>query len=96
MNSLTQATQTLDDMDESTRIQFWKETVGDKTRGRCYGVAQLEENIIYEVIYLTHVSITNPNRETDSQAIEAVITEDVVARANARTTDLAKQFEKHN
>lgn len=47
------------------------------------------------------MSITNPNRETDSQAIEVVITEDVVAReevarANARTTDLAKQFEKHN
>ena len=58
-------------MDGSIRIQFWKEAIGGKTRGRFYGTAQLAHNISYGVSFLTHMSITNPNREVDSQAIEA-------------------------
>ncbi|KAL5078847.1 hypothetical protein RYX36_007268 [Vicia faba] len=87
MISLTQATQTGYDLDGTTRMQMWKEANRGKTRWRCYGAAQLARN----------VSITNPNREADSLAIEAVRAEATVAReeaaqANAWTNELAKQF----
>ncbi|XP_058751639.1 uncharacterized protein LOC131645254 [Vicia villosa] len=98
VSSLTQATQNGNDVDGSTRIQMWKDVAGGKTRGRCYGVAQLAHNVRYGVSFLTQVSITNPNREADNQAIEAARAEaaaarEEAARANARTDELAKQFE---
>ncbi|XP_058735947.1 uncharacterized protein LOC131608020 [Vicia villosa] len=97
-SSVTQATQSGADVDGSTRIQMWKEVAGGKTRGRCYGSAQLARNVRYGVSFLTQVSITNPNREADNQAIEAARAEaaaacEEAARANARTDELAKQFE---
>ncbi|XP_058731848.1 uncharacterized protein LOC131603526 isoform X2 [Vicia villosa] len=99
VSSLTQATQiTGNDVDGSTRIQMWKDVAGGKTRGRCYGVAQLAHNVRHGVSFLTQVSISNPNREADNQAIEAARAEaaaarEEAARANARTDELAKQFE---
>ena len=99
MSSLTQATQTGDDVDGTIRILVWKEAAGGKARGWCYGDAQLARNVRYRVSFLTQVSITNPNREADSQAIEAARAEaaaarEEAARANAWTDELEKQFEE--
>ncbi|XP_058741387.1 uncharacterized protein LOC131613759 isoform X1 [Vicia villosa] len=80
VSNVTQATQSGDDVHGSTRIQMWKEVVGGKTRGQCYEAAQLARNVRYGVSFLTQVSITNPNREADNQAIEAARAETAAAR----------------
>ena len=92
-------TQAGDEVEGSTRIQIWKEVAGGKTRGRCYGTGQLARNIRYGVNFLTQVSITNPHREADNQAIEAARAEAGAAReeaawANARTDELSKKFDE--
>ncbi|CAI8584283.1 unnamed protein product [Vicia faba] len=78
-----------------------KEAVRGKSQGRCYGVAQLAHNVRHGVIFLTHVSIINPNREADNQAIEVaraeadtVVAREEDARANEQIYELAKQFEE--
>ena len=106
MNRLTQATQTDNNVDGSERLQIWKEAVGGKSRGRCYGTARLAVNIQYGVSYLTQVTVSNHNREAESQAIEAARAEASIAReeaalANERadramteTAELKRQFQE--
>ncbi|KAL5063937.1 hypothetical protein RYX36_025674 [Vicia faba] len=57
-------------MDGSEKLQLWKEDVGGKSRGRCNGIARMVVNIQYGVSYLAQVTISNSNREAESQAIE--------------------------
>ncbi|XP_058778900.1 uncharacterized protein LOC131652921 isoform X2 [Vicia villosa] len=106
VNRLTQATQNDNNVDGSEKIQLWKEAAGGKSRGRCYGTGLMAVNVQYGVSCLTEVTVSKPNREVDSQAIEAAKAEACKAReeaalANARadkaiaeTADLKRQFEE--
>ncbi|KAL5076671.1 hypothetical protein RYX36_015655, partial [Vicia faba] len=67
---LTQATQNDNNVDGSKKQQLWKKAVGGKSQGRCYGTARMAVNIQYGVSYMTQVTISNSNREEESQAIE--------------------------
>jgi len=44
------------DIQSTTKLQCWKDVVGGKSRGRCYGIADLSTNIWHGVS-----SITQPN-----------------------------------
>ncbi|KAL5067969.1 hypothetical protein RYX36_018856 [Vicia faba] len=92
VNRLTQATQNDNNVDGSKKIQLWKEAVGGKSRGRCYGTARMAVNIQYEVSYLTQLTISNSNREAEIQAIEmaragASRAREEAALANARADE---------
>ncbi|KAL5055930.1 hypothetical protein RYX36_036612 [Vicia faba] len=95
VNRLTQATQNDNNVDGSEKLQLWKEAAGDKSRGRCYETARMAVNIQYSVSYLTQVTVSNPNREVESQAIETARAEvsrarEKAALANARADEANK------
>ncbi|CAI8610735.1 unnamed protein product [Vicia faba] len=80
---LTQATQNGNNVDGSEKLKLCKEAVGGKSRGRCYGTVRMAVNIHYGVSYLTQVTISNSNKEEESQAIEMARAEASRAREEA-------------
>ncbi|KAI5418687.1 hypothetical protein KIW84_043061 [Lathyrus oleraceus] len=106
VNHLKQATQNDNNVDGSEKLQLWKEVVDVKSRGWCYGTARMAVNIRCGVSYLTQLTISNPNREAESQAIKTARAEASRAReedalanaraneAKAKTTDLKRKFEE--
>ena len=47
----------------TTKLQCWKDVVGGKSRGRCYGTADLASNIRHGVSSLTQPSILAPSSD---------------------------------
>ncbi|MCI04495.1 hypothetical protein A2U01_0025542, partial [Trifolium medium] len=85
---LTQMTQTnggatgvTQEVDESQRIQIWKDVSGGKSRGKCYGTGHLATNLRYGVTHLT-VEAEAPHIRAENQTIEAARAEVAVARAD--------------
>ncbi|KAL5070084.1 hypothetical protein RYX36_020971, partial [Vicia faba] len=91
-NCLHIATKNNNNVDGSENLQLWKEAANSKSRGRCYGTARMAVDIQYGVSYLTQVTVSNPNREAESQTIEMARAEasrvrEEAALANARADE---------
>ena len=85
------------DVDGASKLQLWKEVAGGKTRGRCYGTADLSSNIRLGVSSLTRESrapvglADDPQHSDDTEALRHE-----VVQANQRAAQANKSAEEAN
>ena len=92
------------DVDGASKLQLWKEVAGGKTRGRCYGTADLSSNIRLGVSSLTRESrapvglADDPQHSDDTEALrhEAITARQEAVQANQRAAQANKSAEEAN
>lgn len=80
------------EVDETTKLELWKEIAGGQTRGRCYGTADFSLNIRRGISSLTQESPTPPSCNSRFEGNErAARAEERAARAEACYDNLEDQ-----
>lgn len=79
------------------KLDLWQEVVGGRTRGRCYGTADLSSNFRRGISSLIQVSQEHPSRSGGFEAEEVVVLREATTRAQekaARAEEKAARAEE--